>query len=425
MPQERENVRSEVVQDILERMPGWPILWGNTLLLVMMMLAFSISWFVKYPDVLPADAVISTAIPPQKEYAAITGKIAEVFIENGAKVKSGQPMAIIENTADHQDVLWLKELMDTVTVTKTHFEFPIDQIPVLFLGEIEPSYAAFENAYLAYVLNDNFKPHAANVNENTQVLEEMNGRLKLLLKQYGIANEELILKAKDFQRHELLFEKSAISEQGFEQNKLALLRNKSGVEGLALSISQLRQEIKRAKVDSRRLQQDLTRTEIKLLKNTVHAFNQLKIDLLDWELKYLLRSRTEGLAFFHDYWEKENTVNAGDLLFTIIPANSDGFVARLKLPLANVGKINVGQKVLIELSSYPKAEYGILTGTVSDSPTISGDQESYLLDVSLPHKLVTSYNESIEFRHEITGAAEVITQDLRLLERFFNFMKDF
>lgn len=425
MPQEPQNIRSEVVQDILERLPSWPILWGNTLLLVMLVLVFGISWFVKYPDVLAADALISTTIPPQKEYAATTGKLTEVFIENGAAVIPGQPLAVIENTADHQDVLWLKKLIDTITVSKTHFDFPIDQVPVLFLGEIEPGYAAFENAYLAYVLNDTFQPHAANVNENSQVLEEMNGRLTLLLKQYEIANEELVLKTKDFQRHELLFENGAIAEQAFEQNKLALLRNKSSVEGLALSISQLRQEIKRTKVDSRRLQQDMTRSEINLLKNTVQAFNQLKNSVLDWELKYLIRSKIAGEACYYNYWEKENTVKAGDLLFTIIPEKSDAFVARLKLPMANVGKVSVGQQVLIELSSYPKAEYGVLSGTVITTPIISGDQETYLLDVSLPETLITSHNHPIEFRHEITGAAEIITHDLRLLERFFNRLNDF
>ncbi|MDW3191585.1 MAG: hypothetical protein R8G66_04450 [Cytophagales bacterium] len=77
------------------------------------------------------------------------------------------------------------------------------------------------------------------------------------------------------------------------------------------------------------------------------------------------------------------------------------------------------------LSSYPKAEYGVLSGKVTAPPTISGDQQAYLLDVSLPNKLVTSHNEPIEFRHEITGAAKVITHDLRLLERFFNRFKDF
>lgn len=43
----------------------------------------------------------------------------------------------------------------------------------------------------------------------------------------------------------------------------------------------------------------------------------------------------------------------------------------------------------------------------------------YLIDVELPKKLITSYNKTIDFKQEMRGAAEIITEDLRLIERFF------
>ncbi|MEM9548782.1 MAG: HlyD family secretion protein, partial [Bacteroidota bacterium] len=33
--------------------------------------------------------------------------------------------------------------------------------------------------------------------------------------------------------------------------------------------------------------------------------------------------------------------------------------------------------------------------------------------------LITSYKQEIEFRQEMSGTAEIITEDLRLIERFF------
>ena len=33
--------------------------------------------------------------------------------------------------------------------------------------------------------------------------------------------------------------------------------------------------------------------------------------------------------------------------------------------------------------------------------------------------MITSYNKDIEFKQEMRGAAEIITEDLRLIERFF------
>ena len=48
----------------------------------------------------------------------------------------------------------------------------------------------------------------------------------------------------------------------------------------------------------------------------------------------------------------------------------------------------------------------------------------YLIDVKLPEKLITSYNKEIVFKHEMRGTAEIITEDLSLIERFFHQFKE-
>jgi len=42
-----------------------------------------------------------------------------------------------------------------------------------------------------------------------------------------------------------------------------------------------------------------------------------------------------------------------------------------------------------------------------------------LIDVKLPKKIITSYNKEIEFKQEMIGSAKIVTEDLRLIERFF------
>jgi len=45
---------------------------------------------------------------------------------------------------------------------------------------------------------------------------------------------------------------------------------------------------------------------------------------------------------------------------------------------------------------------------------------------NLPKTLITSYNKEIEFKQEMQGVAEIITEDLRLIERvFYQFKKIF
>jgi hypothetical protein len=44
----------------------------------------------------------------------------------------------------------------------------------------------------------------------------------------------------------------------------------------------------------------------------------------------------------------------------------------------------------------------------------------YTIQIALPQGLVTSYRKTLPFRQEMQGTAEIITKDLRLIERIFN-----
>ncbi|WP_338418054.1 HlyD family efflux transporter periplasmic adaptor subunit [Pseudotamlana carrageenivorans] len=118
------------------------------------------------------------------------------------------------------------------------------------------------------------------------------------------------------------------------------------------------------------------------------------------------------------------TVNQGNLVFTIIPSENSSFIAKLKTPAKNSGKLKIGQKVNIKIENYPDTEFGILNGTVENISIIPDKDGLYLIDVELPKELITSYNKEIDFKQEMRGSAEIITEDLRLIERFFYQFKE-
>ena len=77
------------------------------------------------------------------------------------------------------------------------------------------------------------------------------------------------------------------------------------------------------------------------------------------------------------------------------------------------------KKVLIKLDNYRFQEYGIVEGRVQNISLSSDDKGNYYVDVVLPKGLKTSYNKTLVFDKELRGNAEIVTQDLRLIERFF------
>ena len=100
------------------------------------------------------------------------------------------------------------------------------------------------------------------------------------------------------------------------------------------------------------------------------------------------------------------------------------FRNKIKAPAANSGKIKSGQKVQIKMLNYPSDEFGELNGKVKTISLTPDENGNYLIDVELPNKLITTYNKEIGFRQEMQGTADIVTEDLRLIERFFYQLKN-
>jgi hypothetical protein len=188
---------------------------------------------------------------------------------------------------------------------------------------------------------------------------------------------------------------------------------------LEAAISQIREGISNARRTKKGTEIERTKEEMLLLKNVIQSFNQLKRAIRDWEQLYVLQSEIEGKVSFLNYYNVNQTVNQGDLVFTIIPSENSSYIAKLKTPAQNSGKIKVGQTVNISIDNYPDTEFGTLKGAVQHISALPNTDGFYLIDVLLPETLMTSYNKKIEFKQEMIGSAEIITEDLRLIERFF------
>ncbi len=416
---ENIELRSEEVQEILSNVPHWMIRWGSMLFFVLIVLILMISYLVKYPDTIETEANITTQIPPQKEFAQITGKLDSIYISENQEVLKNTILAVIENPAETKDVYYLKSIIDTLNIKEEQIYFPIHEMPILLLGDVESAYSNFENSYTEYELNKTLSPFKNEAIAGKVSLNELRLRLQNMQSQYALNVSEIELKRNDLKRNKTLLDKGVISLLDYENKQLEMLNKEKELINLKASISQIREGISTANKDVKGTQITRTTTESKLRRDVAQSYSQLKKAIKDWEKLYVLKSEIAGNVSFLNYWNKNQTVNQGDLVFTIIPKYYIKYLAKVRAVAQNSGKIRVGQKVNIKLQNYPETEFGMLRGKVL-SVSLTPDTEGiYLVDVSLPQKLITSYNKKIEFQQEMSGTAEIITEDLRLLERFF------
>lgn len=422
-----ENIqlnKDQRVRDTLGSPPSNILNFGPTLVLGLVIVLLLLAWFIKYPDVITADAIITTEVPLQKEYAKIDGQIKSILAKNQQKVTKGSAIAILESSANYEDIVRLKKCMDTISLQQLPFSFPLDDLPVLFLGSIEDDFANFQNTYSEYILNRQLLPFTnQTATQNTSLLESKT-QLQSLYAQKELNLAELNLQRKKEQRSKNLFQKDVISAQEYEDERLLYLQKERAYKDINVRISQIKEMISNAKGTIRGTYISKTLEETQLLKNTLQAFNQLKNAIKQWEYLYVFQSRIEGTVSFMDFWNTYQNVNKGDLVFTIIPETNTSFIAKLKTPIQNSGKIEKGQKVNIRLANYPFAEFGVIEGVVERISSSINEEGFYVIDVILPSNLITSYQRKVVFKQEMQGSAEIITEDLRLMQRFLYGFRD-
>jgi HlyD family secretion protein len=130
----------------------------------------------------------------------------------------------------------------------------------------------------------------------------------------------------------------------------------------------------------------------------------------------------EGEIAFTKFWSKNQNVTRGQSVFTIIPQEESRIIGKVELPILRSGKVKPGQRVNIKFHNFPYMEYGIVEGRVDKISLVPTDNY-YSLEVGLPNGLMTNYGKELEFNHEISGDAEIIAEDERLIKRLFNPLK--
>ncbi len=418
---ENINLRSEEVQEILTRVPNWMIRWGSVVVLTILLMLFFVSWLIKFPDVISTQIIITTNIPPEKLVAKVSGKIKTILVVDKAIVATNEPLAIIENAANYKDVFKLSEALVNVNKYKS---INFNEFQNAQFGEIESAFAIFQKESIADDLNSKLQPYQVEGSAQGYEAIQLRERLSLLESQKSINQNELVLQKSDLDRFETLYKKGIIATQELEKQKLIYLQSQKNYKSLLSSISSLKSSINDLNKTSKTTSINENKENVNLERNVIQAFYGLKKAIKDWELNYVLRSSIDGKVSFLQLWSTNQTVNAGENVFAIIPRYENGFIGKVKAPAQNSGKIKVGQTVNIRLANYPDREFGVVSGEI-DAISLTPDKDGNLLiNVSLPKGLQTSYKKQITFQQEMSGTSDIITEDLRLIERLLYQFRD-
>ena len=412
-----EILYSEPVRDIITDPPNSIVRWGTTLIFSVLVLLAVLSWLIRYPDVVPATVEITTINPPVTLVSKITGRINRLYVKNGQNVSPGELIAVMETAASIGEIVRLKAVTDTVHRPE---KLKDEQFPALYeLGELQQQYSSFRKAladYNTYVKNDFYGSKISSVSEEISGIDEYIRRIEV---KERLVSQNLTIEENKYRRDSTLQSTSVYSQSDLEISRQAFIRTKLELQEVRLDHASKVIEL----AEKRQLLQDyrIKRQEEKenLSSALDETFTNLKAQIKIWETSYLLVSPVKGKVAFTEYWSENQSVAADQAVLSIVPESAGEYIGRINLKMQRSGKVKEGQTVNIKLSGYPYLEYGMVRGIVrSKSLVPSGD--AYVIEVVLPDGLTTLYGKKLDFTQKMQGTAEIITEDLRLIEKIIN-----
>lgn len=137
-----------------------------------------------------------------------------------------------------------------------------------------------------------------------------------------------------------------------------------------------------------------------------------------------IKSPQNGLLQQQRAFQSGMNISKGTPLFMLKKACQQPLTARMLVPHATIGKIRIGQPVLLHFEAYPTEEFGVVRAVVQDIGQLPVEQ-GYIVYLSLPSPLKTSQNMLIQANLGVRGAAEIMLDNPRLLERLIQPLKMF
>ncbi len=415
-PQDIE-LRTDEVQEILSDIPGWINRWGGFIILSVLLLLLVGTWIIRYPDIIVSQATIVTENPPVHLVARSSGKI-KLLAKNKEEVEKDRYLAVIENPAQTEDVEKLRLVLDTVqTNVMEQYELLLS-LEDLKLGELQSDFSVLVQAaenYDFFVHDDYYQNSINGINRQFGQYKALNEKLG---SQKEILDQELKIAESKFRSNQELYRSGVISKQDLAQSEAIYLQKKYAFENAEINKVNNGIQLQENNKTVLDFQQRFEEKEIQLTVGLQESLKKMLSALAGWEQRYVIKAPIDGQVALFKFYSDNQYVSSGDEILTVIPETGN-IRALVYAPVYGAGKIKPGQQVNLKIDSYPFKEFGMVSGKVQSIAKASRNN-TYVVQVVLTQGLETSYHKKLEFKQEMSATAEIITDNLRIIERAFN-----
>ncbi|NGP87492.1 HlyD family secretion protein [Fodinibius halophilus] len=413
------EVRSNEVQEIIGRPPHWLVRGGIAAFIGVLAMVFIVAAVIQYPEVIEAPLKVTALNAPKPMESKVNGKLVKLLSPNGADVEQGTIIAWLESTAHHQEVLDLSKNLEKIDRWFNEEEYnkiqALEMEQFTNLGGLQTQYQSFYKVYNEFIT---FLPGGLYRQKRAMLQQEIAYKNQLLeslkeQKEVKKVDRELAKKKYDIQKKlrekelsaplELATAKSkmAASQLPLLQTETAIINNRASLVGKKQQLIELNKQLDRQKADFRQ------------------ALHTLQNAIKDWKQKYLLQAPVSGKLVYAGVFQENQTIKSGERIAYVRPENTH-FFGELVISQRSYGKIQEGQEVLVRFSGFPSKEFGSVSGKVDYLSEFPVKDSLFVAKVTFPNGFTTNYDRQLNPTNGMQGRAEIITQDMRFIERIYN-----
>lgn len=420
---DQEIEHSDEVHQILGKVPPGIVRFGITIFCIILLIFILSAFVFKYPDIIECPITIVAENSPLSISSTVSGRIESVGISDLDSVRRGEIIAIINSTAVYDDIEKVKLLVEAVLIS--------DDLPpavpasAFKLGPVQQAYSVFAQQLeqlRSYVILKGDITEKRLTALNSQLAQQQQQLIRL---NRQLSNQQNILRLskKQFSRDSILFKDGVISAIEFERSQQSLLAGENTHEILKSSIASANVQV----VETEYQIENISNVFIEEKSRRVTALRQsaenVRASISAWDEQFVLRSPFAGVINFPKVWKKDDYVVPGEIMFSVVPFETKHIIGRIKIPVQGSGKVHNGQRVLIAVDQFPYTEYGTINGILSNKGIIPQKNENEFFitaEVELIDGLKTEVFPALPFTQDMSGRAEIITEDITLFERLLN-----
>lgn len=413
---------SQQADEIFGRLPSWIIRWGITVLASILLAIIVACYIIKYPQTLTSDISLTSDNPPSDLVSRYSGILDSVYVSDGAVVESGDLIALIASPTSYPDLQKVEGLLhqmeDSLSITDV---LAAVQLQGMQLGDLQSEWISLQRVCIDYWNWRDLNQAGRKIAMLGAQAEESDMYAMIIERERTNLLDNIRYGEIALRRDSLLQASGTLSEAAYEQSIISLHEKENELTDLDASLSNARLNRLALQNQILDLRLESASEELTYQQDIRRGVRQLLAEIAIWKETYALIAPFPGCVSLQNVWSRGQHINVGELVASITRSENSHISGRLKVPSSGFGKVKEGQRVIVRLNGYPYMEFGVLSGivkSISSVPEQTSEGLMYTVTVDFPSGMETTYHRTLPFVQQMDGRAEIVTEDMRLIEQF-------